>query len=37
MNARLRKYDLQVSIDPDIKQETPDRDWETSIVPLLGI
>ena len=28
MNQKLAQYDLQVNIDPDVKQT--DRDWETN-------
>jgi len=34
MNARLRKYDLQVSIDPDIKQATDDPNVLGYYIPL---
>ena len=35
MNARLRKYDLQVSIDPDIKQATDDPNVLGYYIPLI--
>jgi len=34
MNAKLRKYDLQVNIDPDIKQATDDPNVLGYYIPL---